>query len=442
MDARATCFSILAAVGLSSVAGCSAEGPTGDLPAEDPAVSEYLGLSMPERGVQVRSLGRPVPGGADVEYCEVAELPGDPSETYTVGAAEFGNGDFSHHLIVTAAAPGSEADENLRDLDIGDSVPCLSAETAFGDGIVSVGGTQTRYSRIDYPAGVGREYHGGQRVVFDYHYYNTSTEPVDARSAFNLHLVDAADVQHLADSFAFSNWLIDTPPGEQRSFVGECRFTQDVRVAGLTRHTHRWGTDYSVWFAGGDRDAEHVFTSVDFQHDVNHTFESPLLMRAGEGFRFECNYDNTQDYRLRFGVNATDEMCILFGLIFDAGSERKAPEQDCDIVYTDAEGIGRPIGEAGFPPPTAEQAALCTTAVAAQTGGESECMTCRCNSCATVLIECGTDTDCSAILACVQAESIDACQSVIDAHSSAIGLLQQMAACLQASDCGAVCDDF
>jgi hypothetical protein len=434
------CFSALVGCCWLLALGCSSEGSsTNEEEPQPQEPEEYLGLVAPENGFQLRSRGTSIPAGADVEFCEVAELPGDPGEVYYVTNAEFANGDLSHHLIVTGAVPGSEADQNLRNYEVGDSVPCVSAELTFGEsGMVGIGGTQQRYNRIDYPPGVGREYYGGQRVVFDYHYYNTSSEPVDARSAFNLHLTDAEDVQHIANAFGFYNWLIDTPPGEQSSFTGECRFTDDVMVAGLTRHTHRWGTDYSVSFAGGERDGEMFWTSTDFQHDVDYAFESPLLMQTGEGFRFQCNYNNTEAHQLRFGVNATDEMCVLFGLIWDTDA-RDAPEQDCDIVYADAEGIGRSITETGFPLPSADEVTLCQAGAAAEAAMPSACIDCTCGACANVLIACGLDADCAAILTCVQTGSPAECESVINEHSSAVGMLQQVASCTEAAGCTATC---
>src|SRR5205814_2125335 len=123
---------------------------------------------------------------------------------------------------------------------------------------------------------------------------------------------------HIAEVIGFNDFTIDTPPHKTASFTGECHYTQDVNVASITRHTHRWGTDYSVWFSGGARDGEHIWTSHNFEEDTNHPFDAPLLMKAGEGFRFECNYDNPESHDLRFGPNATDEMCILFSIAWEA----------------------------------------------------------------------------------------------------------------------------
>ena len=49
-------------------------------------------------------------------------------------------------------------------------------------------------------------------------------------------------------------------------------------------------------------------------HAATLRFEEPVLIPAGQGFTFQCEYDNTTDHLLMFGVKATDEMCILFGV--------------------------------------------------------------------------------------------------------------------------------
>src|SRR5687768_14590366 len=45
-------------------------------------------LPVPRNGFQVRSIGEEIAPGEDVEYCEVGELPGEPSQTYYVKSIE------------------------------------------------------------------------------------------------------------------------------------------------------------------------------------------------------------------------------------------------------------------------------------------------------------------------------------------------------------------
>jgi hypothetical protein len=217
-------------------------------------------------------------------------------------------------------------------------------------------------------------------------------------------------------------------------FTGECKFTEDVMVGALTRHTHRWGTDFAVWFEGGERHGEHVWTSTDWQHDTTLPFAEPISIEQGAGFRFACNYANTEQRRLRFGTSATDEMCVLFGTVWNAGPERDLRPQTCAITWVDASGIGH-AAEAGFPPASETDAALCSAAAP-----DDACRACQCKACASVLIECATDADCKPILDCL-GSGAENCDEVADRHSSAVGLLFRSQACLRASPCAAACPE-
>ncbi|HEY6562654.1 MAG TPA: hypothetical protein VI072_35545 [Polyangiaceae bacterium] len=412
--------------------GCSSEDDTGS------ARGKYLGLEAPTRGFQIKNLGATVRAGDDIEYCEVAELPGTPGETLYVKSIELGNAAFSHHLILTAALPNTAADANLRKAKIGERVECVSADSAYGQGMIGIHGIQQRYGRLDFPEGVGRVFQGGQRIVFDYHYLNTSEADVEAKSALNLHLADASEVEQIADTFAFYNFTIDIPPGATGSFTGECQFKRDVLLASITRHTHRWGTDFRVWYSGGTRDGAPLWSSQDWEHEVDYEFSEPQLMKTGEGLRFQCDYNNTESHRLRYGTQARDEMCNLFGLAWDAGGDRTMPYQGCSITWLDEQGVGQSASaKGGFPKPTPEMASLCIDGAAAQGRTVNECLECQCNSCADILIKCSGDADCKAILDCVtesdcgsQSECGGRCQNVLDQHSSAIGLMQQVSACV------------
>ena len=99
----------------------------------------------------------------------------------------------------------------------------------------------------------------------------------------------------------------------------------------VVRHTHQWGTDFNVWFAGGERDGEHIFLSEDYE-DTIHSFEEPVLVKAGEGFTFSCAYRNTEDYTLNFGLKASDEMCILFSEWVVPNIGDSASQQGCFIT--------------------------------------------------------------------------------------------------------------
>ena len=79
-------FLALAAVACSSTDQGDAAGSTsGDTP---PPCDDLLCLAPPEQGFQIQSVGAAIDPGQDVEYCEVVQLPGDPSEVYYVNRFE------------------------------------------------------------------------------------------------------------------------------------------------------------------------------------------------------------------------------------------------------------------------------------------------------------------------------------------------------------------
>jgi hypothetical protein len=286
-------------------------------------------LEPPAEGFQMRSVGTAIEPGEDVEYCEVVQLPGKPGEQFFVNRFESEMTTGSHHLIVSAIEPGSETDQNA---EVGDRVPCVGPAGGFGGDLVDVTGQQIPYHEESFPEGVGHVYTGGQKVVFNYHYFNATDAPLEARAAVNFFTTDEASVEKIAESFTALYAGLFVAQGETESFNLECRMKQDVMVHKLTRHTHQWGTEFPVFFAGGERDGELIYTSPNYEQP-DHVFEEPVLVKAGEGFRFQCNYDNTDgDHDLTFGENATDEMCILFATIYSPDGREVNGQEGCFLV--------------------------------------------------------------------------------------------------------------
>lgn len=266
---------------------------------------------MPEGAIVVETPGFWVEPGEDVELCDVVRLPGTPDQTYYVNGFEIAMHEWSHHVIINAIIPGSPTEANTEE---GMRKPCTRNTEAWGEDMVDVTGAQQPYANVTFPEGIGRVYHGGQLIAFDQHYFNPTTERIPARHKLVMHQVAEEDVERVSDGFGFYNLFISTPPGETSRSAAQCTFKEDTILWSLTRHTHRWGTNFGVWFHGGDRDGEHLWTSRHWEDELNYVFDEPILMKAGTGFRYQCEYNNTEDHPLKFGLKATDEMCILFGI--------------------------------------------------------------------------------------------------------------------------------
>ena len=302
-------------------------GCSGNDGAEKPQGGDHdvLDLAAPSNGVQIRTQGTTIAAMSDEEWCEVVEIPGEPGKEYYVGRTEVQMTEFSHHLIINMAAEGTKA---LEDAQVGPAVPCVGgAQQLFGSDLVSLGGSVQPYNESIYPSGIGQVVRGGQKLVFNYHYLNTTEKAVQAKHRFNLHFVDS--IEKPARQFGFYLQYLQIPPRATASFVDECTFNSDVYVWGLLRHTHRKGKDFNVWWVGGPNDGQHLWTTSDWELDVNYGFDTPLLMPAGTGFRWECQYENPTDDTVIFGSRATDEMCILFGSFYAAGDNAATRAQNC-----------------------------------------------------------------------------------------------------------------
>jgi Copper type II ascorbate-dependent monooxygenase, C-terminal domain len=323
-----TVFAILGSV-LLTTAGCAsgtsqptARGRDAGAPAVADAGSQ-LSLPSPENGMQIATSGRAIAAGADEEWCEVVELPGGPEERFLVARTELAMTRFSHHLVVSMAQGGSPA---LDAAALHDPVPCAGAHL-YGTNLVTLAASAKPYVSRELPDGVGFELRGGQRLVFDYHALNTGAEPTHVEHRLNLHYVER--IEKPARTFGFYNQYIQIPPHSDRSFTDECLLDADVLVWSLGRHTHRHGTEFRVWWVGGERDGELIWTSMDWEQDIEHRFEQPVVVAAGEGFRWECSFTNPTDATLAFGPQASDEMCILFGSFAALGDDADVEPQSC-----------------------------------------------------------------------------------------------------------------
>jgi hypothetical protein len=317
---RLACLAMVSLALIATLAACSDGGD--DVPVVEPEqnCADGLCLTVPASGFQLRTEGTEIAAGEDVEYCEVLELPGDPSVEYYVTRFEVAMSQYSHHLIVSAVKPDTAEGEAWQ---VGDRKLCAGLDAIAS---VPVTGSQHPYHDEPFPAGVGRVYHGGQKVIFDYHYFNTGSAPVSAHAAVNFHTSPPEQVTRIAKGLSAFNVQIAVPPMQTKSFTADCVFNADVMLFKVTRHTHQWGRDFDVAFMGG----EPIWTSADYE-DTDYLLPEPVLVREGEGLTFTCEFENTTEDMLYYGLTASDEMCNLFGAVYAPEGVDDVPPQTCFI---------------------------------------------------------------------------------------------------------------
>jgi hypothetical protein len=334
---------LVALAALLSLPACSSDSSSGIAPGDQsddggnpeggpsapPECTSEVCIDVPEGGFAVEARGTTIEPGQDIQYCEVVQIPGEPGEPIYVSAIDGRMTPFSHHLNAMLVAPGSAADQATTP---GQLVECLNnGRQPFGSGLRQIFSMGTPEEQLVLPEGIGHRLEGGQKIVLNYHYFNSSDAQVPAKAALAFHTTDAANATREMRRFGMYNIGIQIPAQSKASFQAQCTMANDIELVALWRHTHRWGTDFSAWRTGGASDGEHLFTKTDWEHDITFTPETPLSIAKGEGLRFECSFDNTTDHTMTFGELATDEMCILYGYFVGKGAGLAGPE-DCIIV--------------------------------------------------------------------------------------------------------------
>jgi hypothetical protein len=299
--------------------------------------AEVAGLSAPEHGFQVASPGVWIEPGDDVRMCEVIVLPGDEANVYHVNRIQSLLSTRSEDLIVRAAEPGSDT---ASAMDRGASLPCTRAGEAFGEELQDVLRSRSRYTDQQFPAGTGHVLQGGQKIAVEYHVVNDAKDPILAKARLAFHVVTAEQVTHRVHSASFENFTIYTPPHGNSSHVGECRVRQELFVSDLVRRTQLYGTTFKVWHTGGEHDGELLWQS-DSSEQERMDMAQPLHLQPGDGFRFQCDYQNPTDRELRYGVSADDETCTLEALYWLTDESQEPLAEDCLLFNVDSDGVAR-----------------------------------------------------------------------------------------------------
>ncbi|MDH5675679.1 MAG: hypothetical protein OEZ06_26380 [Myxococcales bacterium] len=326
---------------MMALTGCISP-PVGPVEAAPESASAELTLEPPARGVHVRSPLLWVDPGEDLRLCEIVALPGGQQDVYFIDRIESELADGARDLIVHALDLGSETEAIA---DIGSRVACTRAGEAFGEDLEDVTSVRVGYRDQQFPDGVGKILYGGQKLALEYHVVNTGDAPASVGLALSFHTVEEKTIRRVAHTAGFHNLTIYTPPLGQSSHLAECLVKQEVLVSELARRTGRWGTGFAVWQVGGDRDGELLWHSAG-PHNAALSLEEPLRFQAGEGFRFQCDYNNTTDLELRFGIGDHDESCTLEATYWVEG-QGVGPAQDgsspegCLVLDVDPDGVAR-----------------------------------------------------------------------------------------------------
>jgi len=267
-------------------------------------------LNKPRRGFQLRMTPFEVPVG-EREVCQAIRLPIDKPidvDRITVRMPK-GSTLASHHFamfLADAAAPNLPLDgpeSNVGCAGVGGEV--VSPILAF---VQRLGGDVVRF-----PKGIGVTLTPSQVLLLNSHYVNVGDGPVSPDVAVNFRRARRGAVKRHAKSFQLGTLRIAVPVGGTAAASAEwpVPFPMDLVWASSHSHKHTETVDVDAVIGGVPRQLVHTtsYAEPDFSY-----FKPPEVhLGPGDTIRWTCNYRNSTDRIVRFGVTAEDEMCFAVG---------------------------------------------------------------------------------------------------------------------------------
>lgn len=171
-----------------------------------------------------------------------------------------------------------------------------------------------------FPDGTALKLARRQPLKISFHYANAGTMPISGEVVIRFHpLANGATPQPLSMLWLM-NEAIDIAPKSRLDLETTCTLPRDLTLYDLVPHTHALGVGVDAFVVGGANDGKKIYASTAWSEGPRVKLDPPLALRAGEGIRFVCHYENTTDARVTFGDDAANEMCVIAGH-FASGTE-------------------------------------------------------------------------------------------------------------------------
>lgn len=168
---------------------------------------------------------------------------------------------------------------------------------------------------LSLPEGVGFPIKPNQQFVVETHYINTASSDVEVTDSVTLDVLagDPSEATRAATMFVGS-MNIEVDAHESKEVTATCTIPDDMTVAQMFGHTHRYGTGVSATLVQGEEETS-VYETDDWEAPLVKKFENGgLAISSGNQLRVTCGFDNTGDTKLGY----PNEMCHVVGFYWPA----------------------------------------------------------------------------------------------------------------------------
>ncbi len=276
----------------------------------------------PENGIQLH-LG-PFPIAPRSER-EIFYFMGTPltsfAEDLIVERIDIHMADDSHHFILYEWTGAQNPPAGYR--NIGGALDIISSRRF-------ILGAQQSFFSLAFPPGVGLKLSRLLKMDLNSHFVNLhNASTLQGEVYMNIFLAAPGTITTFAKPVFDINPFINVPPNQTRTTKaafpqessGRVPAGKEYHIYALGSHTHRHGVRFSGFVVSNLLDAvppNMVYDNYSWDDPVFDVFETPLVLKAGQGIRYEAThtYDDPPSPSsppLQFGITSEDEMAILLG---------------------------------------------------------------------------------------------------------------------------------
>ncbi|MEQ9499916.1 MAG: hypothetical protein RIT81_23770 [Deltaproteobacteria bacterium] len=287
----------------------------------------------PPTGYQLLMPAVEIAPGEDIEFCTYFNLDdkafhdanGQPfllkdlitngfdptAEEIAIGKIEVRGAPGLHHIQILAM------ENDLEDIDDRHIFEC--AVDLFGGPLTGdvdpLFFTSLNNYAVEYPEGVARVLKRvqnrddetqtrGTQLLYNFHYLNTTTEPITAEVVVNLHVVPRETVEHPVRSAWWNYIYFEAEPDKVSRVEAKGSFLVDVNLVGMTSHLHEMGRRFTYAI-----DDELVYDDKNWAEPEYKRFDDGTVLAKDNPIEFTCEWYNSAATPRYFGLQADDEMC-------------------------------------------------------------------------------------------------------------------------------------
>jgi Copper type II ascorbate-dependent monooxygenase, C-terminal domain len=266
------------------------------------------------RTVRVRTSRFTVAPRTEREVCQVVKVPLRAAiEVDQIAVTMPSTAQYASHHFAIFLYTGSD-DETLPTEPF-DARGCVGGMGGQGVSPILAFVQQPR-QRIRFPRGVGITLRPGQRLLLNSHYVNGGDAAANVAARVTFRAARRGSIVHHVRTFELGTADILVPPGMAGGASASWTAPLAMNVISLTSHSHKHTTSATIDVVRAAGDSEQLLVTLDWANPTVERFVPPRRLEPGDALRWTCDYLNTTDELLHFGLRADDEMCFATGFFY------------------------------------------------------------------------------------------------------------------------------